>query len=159
MTIDQLAPKSGVGGKLMELPMMMPLPLTTALHNQMKKGMDTMSSFMSQMSLMMPPLPQLPNLKMMMPSMPMPIMSAPPPMPCDMGGYNSPVMMTNPMPRPDFMSMLRELTQQLSPMNLINNMSTMMRNTRMAMGMPPSPLSMPSSAPSMAGPCAMGGGD
>ena len=124
----------------MEMPMMMPLPFTSALHKGMKQGMETMQSFMSQMQMMMPQLPT--SLSQMMPSLPMMHSQ---PSPCGgMGGSMMSMPMSMPQmsmpqmgmsPKPDLMGMMQKMAEQLSPMNFINNMMNMMKSTQMAMGM------------------------
>lgn len=119
MTIDQLDPSAS---NKMEMPMMMPMPLTTALHNQMSKGMKAMTSFMNQLPMMMPQMPQMPSMGGLHSQ----------PSPCGGMSMSMPQMQS---PKPDIMSLIRQLTDQLSPMNMLNNLTSMMKGTQMAMGM------------------------
>ena len=122
MSVQQLSPETS-----MTMPMMMPMPLTTALQNHMKKSMQAMTSFVSQLQMM--PIPSLPSMSSSssMHSMPSAMHS-----PCGGGGGSSAPAAS---PAADLMTMLQQLTQQLNPLNLLNSISSMLKGTQMAMGM------------------------
>lgn len=144
MTLKQLAPTpmdamEELGSMIAEasgqMPMMMPMPLTTALQSTMQKSMKGLNDFMMQMSMSMPNVGQHQS------------------SPCAAmgmsgggggGGGGS--------KGPDLMALLRQLTDSLNPMNFLNSILQMMKSTSMSMQ------SSMSNSGMMGGGCG-GGGD
>lgn len=108
----------------MQMPMMMPMPLTTAMHNQFMKGQQMMQQLMDQMLKMNP----LSSMSSMSQSQPMMSMSS---SPCGMSS-SQPMMMGGGGGGGKGGFDLLGMLQQLSPMNFMQNLQSMFNSMRMS---------------------------
>lgn len=106
----------------MQMPMMMPMPLTTAMHNQFMKGQQMMQQLMDQMMKMNP----FSSMSSMSQSQPMSMSS-----PCGMSA-SQPMMMGGGGGGGKGGFDLLGMLQQLSPMNFMQNLQSMFNSMRMS---------------------------